>query len=86
MNLIDKALKYISPQTALKREYARAKLNIWEGVKNSGYSESGASHQKKSMKGWNSLSRSPNEDINNNLDTLRQRSRSLFMGSPLAAS
>jgi lambda family phage portal protein len=86
MNLIDKALKYISPQTALKREYARAKLNIWEGVKNSGYSESGASHQKKSMKGWNSTSRSPKEDINNNLDTLRQRSRSLFMGSPLAAS
>jgi lambda family phage portal protein len=86
MNIIDKTLRYFSPQTALKREYARERLNAWEKFKNSGYSESGASHQKKSMKGWNSLSRSPNEDINDNLDTLRQRSRSLFMGSPLAAS
>lgn len=86
MNIIDKALGYFSPKTALKREYARERLKAWHSFKNSGYSESGASHQKKSMKGWNALSRSPEEDINNNLDTLRQRSRSLFMGSPLATS
>lgn len=54
--------------------------------KNSGYSESGASYTKRSMKGFIADSRSPVEDIDMNLFTLRQRSRSLYMGAPLARS
>jgi lambda family phage portal protein len=59
---------------------------IETAIKNSGYSQSGASYQKKSTKGWHVDSRSPQEDIDMNLYTLRQRSRDLFMGSPIARS
>lgn len=59
---------------------------IREAYKDSGYSESGASCTKRSLKGWTADSRSPVEDIDMNLFTLRQRSRSLYMGSPIARS
>lgn len=59
---------------------------IKSAIRNSGYSESGASYRKRSMKGWHADSRSPVEDIDMNLYTLRQRSRDLFMGSPIARS
>lgn len=52
----------------------------------SGYSDSGASHTKRALKGWTGTSRSPQEDINENNGTLRQRGRLLFMSSPLAAA
>jgi lambda family phage portal protein len=55
-------------------------------VVNAGYSESGASTRKKSMKGWRAWSSSPQADIDMNLDTLRQRSRDLFMGGALGRS
>lgn len=80
--IIDKAIAFVSPRLALKREVARAKLNIF----NSGYSHHGASRTKKSLIGWLFGSNSPDEDITDNLETLRQRSRDLFMGSPLATS
>lgn len=80
MNVIDKAIAFISPQTALKREAARQKLSII----NSGYSHHGASRYKKSMLGWNSSGGSADEDIIENLELLRLRSRDLFMGTPLA--
>lgn len=51
-----------------------------------GYSDSGASHTKRSMKGWIGESGSPKEDIDENNGTLRQRGRLLFMSSPLAAA
>jgi len=66
----------IAPQTALKREVARQRLEII----NSGYSHHGANTSKKSMRGWISESYSPKEDINGNLDILRTRSRDLYMG------
>ncbi|MFD2089577.1 phage portal protein [Brevibacillus brevis] len=53
-------------------------------VTNSGYSNSGASRRKNSMKGWNSDSKSPQEDIGQNLAVLRERSRDLYMGGGLA--
>src|SRR3989339_1354236 len=80
MNFVDKLIESVSPEAGLKRQYARKKLEIL----NSGYSESGASKTKKSMFGWRTKSGSAEDDIVNNLDTLRQRSRSLYMGSPLA--
>ena len=86
MNIIDKAIAYISPEAGLKREIRRAQSRVIRQFTNSGYSESGASRVKKSMKGWTANSKSPQEDIDNNLDLLRQRSRDLYMGAPLATS
>lgn len=51
---------------------------------NSGYSYYGASKSKKSLLGWISSGGSSKEDIEDNIDTLRQRSRDLYMGVPLA--
>ncbi|MBS6063670.1 MAG: phage portal protein [Peptostreptococcaceae bacterium] len=51
---------------------------------NSGYSYYGASKSKKSLLGWTSSGGSSKEDIEDNIDTLRQRSRDLYMGVPLA--
>ncbi|MDI3534816.1 MAG: hypothetical protein PWQ82_1181 [Thermosediminibacterales bacterium] len=86
MNIIDKAISFISPEKALRREVARAKLEVFKQIHNSGYDRSGASQVKKSLKGWSALSKSPQEDIDPNLNTLRQRSRDLFMSAPLARS
>ena len=80
--LIDKMISAIAPGIGLKREVARQKLEII----NSGYSHHGANRQKKSMRGWDSMSGSPKEDINNNLDTLRERSRDLYMGGGIVAT
>lgn len=53
----------------------------------SGYSEAGASRTRRSLRGINSaVSSSPQEDIDYNNFTLRQRSRILYMASPVAAS
>lgn len=52
----------------------------------SGYSDAGASVDRRSMKGFTARSSSPNEDINWNSYTLRQRGRMLVMSSPVAAS
>ncbi|MBJ6362108.1 phage portal protein [Paenibacillus sp. MAHUQ-46] len=61
------------------------KLSMLREVTNSGYSHSGASRRKTSMQGWTSDSRSPQEDIGNNLRLLRERSRDLYMSGGLAA-
>lgn len=81
LNMLDKIIAKISPQRALKRELARQRLEFI----NSGYSHHGANRVKKSLLGWNSTSLSPDEDINENLDLLRQRTRDLYMGgAPIA--
>ncbi|WFR55366.1 phage portal protein [Anaerocolumna sp. AGMB13025] len=86
MNIIDKAVEYISPGAALKRHNDRYKLDIVRSFKNSGYDEGGASRRKNSLKGWNADSRTPQEDIDLNLPLLRKRSRSLIMTAPIAKS
>lgn len=55
-------------------------------VLNSGYSHYGASRTKANVRGWNSYSGSAKEDIEDNLDLLRQRSRDAYMGIPSAAA
>ena len=80
MNLIEKTIGIFSPQKALKRELARKHLKIV----NSGYSYHGASRTKKSLLGWISRGGSPKEDIEDNIEILRERSRDLYMGAPLA--
>lgn len=86
MNVIDKMVAVINPVRALEREKARCRLGIIQKFYNSGYDEGGASHDKNSMRGWRASSKSPQEDIDRNLDTLRQRSRSLLMSAPIAVS
>lgn len=51
-----------------------------------GYSEAGASTKRRALKAFIPNSGSPNEDINDNSLTLRQRSRMLYMASPVATS
>ncbi|MBP1924602.1 lambda family phage portal protein [Sedimentibacter acidaminivorans] len=80
MNVLDKAIGYVSPNTALKREVARQKIKMI----NSGYGEHGASSKKKSLVGWLIRSSSVLEDIEQNIPKLRGRSRDLYMGAPLA--
>ena len=80
MNLLDKAIRAISPERALKRYEARRKLEIL----NSGYSRHGGSYAKKSLIGWLSGGSDADADIVDQLSTLRNRSRDLYMGSPLA--
>lgn len=77
---MERAIATVAPRTALKRFSARKQLEIM----NTGYSNSGASKQKKSMRGWRSTGGSTKEDIDDNLDTLRERSRDLYMNAPLA--
>lgn len=81
MNLIDRMIAPFSPERALKRASARQKLGVFES---SGYSRHGASRTKKSLLGWISKGASADEDIAENLDELRDRSRDLFMGTPIA--
>ncbi len=67
-----------------ERKAAIARKNV--AATNKGYSEAGASHRKRALKGMKPNSGSPREDINDNNMTLRQRSRMLYMGAPVATS
>ena len=51
-----------------------------------GYGSYGASQRKIGLEEWHAHSGTPDEDIICNLPLLRQRSRDLFMGAPLAAA
>lgn len=51
-----------------------------------GYGDAGASVTKRSLRGFTAQSGSPNEDINYNNFTLRQRGRMLYMSSSIASS
>ena len=80
MNVFDRMISAVSPERAVRRLAARQKLKILD----SGYGNYGASHTKKSLLGWLYGGGSAKEDIQENLSTLRQRCRDLYMGVPLA--
>lgn len=69
---------------ATRREIEALALGRVKEILNSGYSNYGASMSKKSLIGWRADGGSHKEDIEDNLTILRQRSRDLFMGVPLA--
>lgn len=60
--------------------------NTTPKISNYGYSEAGASHKKKALKGFRANSASAQWDIDHNNDTLRQRARMLYMAAPIATS
>ncbi len=80
LNGLDKVIAVLNPNAALKRVVARKKLDVI----NTGYSHHGASKSKKSLSGWSSAGGSTREDIDDNLTILRERSRDLYMGAPIA--
>ncbi len=86
MNVVDKLVTAINPVKGLERERARIALQAVRDFKNSGYSHSGASKTKKATAGWVYSSLSPQEDIDFSLNTLRQRSRDMYMSAPIATS
>ena len=58
----------------------------WGTPRASGYSEAGASLQKRALRGFRANSGSPAMDINWNNMTLRQRARMLYMAAPIATA
>jgi len=81
-NIIDRMVAAVAPVHAAKRAAARVALTII----NSGYGNYGANLTKKSMRGWEYFGGSAKEDIEDNLDVLRQRSRDAYMGIPTASA
>lgn len=55
-------------------------------VQNSGYGDFGASHTRPSLENFTSVSMSPIQDIEQNIRTLRSRSRVLGQSAPMAAA
>lgn len=86
MNIVDKVISFTDPEKALKRATARKRLEFFNSKygSGSGYGNHGASHAKKSLLGWLTRGLSADEDIVDNIETLRARSRDLYMGSPIA--
>lgn len=81
-NIFDRAIAAISPTRAVRRAAARSALSVL----NSGYGNYGANQTKKSMRGWEFYGGSAKEDIEDNIDILRQRSRDAYMGIPTASA
>lgn len=81
MNALERVIGWINPESALKREYARRRL---ECIQASGYGNYGANKTKKALKGWIAGGGSVQEDVHDHLETLRERSRDLYAGVPLA--
>lgn len=85
-NAWDRALNIVAPGLALRNVQNRARFNMLSrlAVVNSGYGNGGASRSKKSLMGWLFKGGSPDDDIGANNQTLRERSRDLYMNTPLA--
>ncbi len=79
---------YVVLEVVTIYQHEKTGLYLPDGVKPQakGYSEAGASLVRRAMKGFTPRSGSPNEDINWNNSTLRQRGRMLYMSTPLATS
>lgn len=81
-NFIDKIVAAVDPVKGYRRMAARTALKYV----NSGYSEGGASHDKRWARGFNSESYSPQQDIDENQKTLRERSRILEMNTSIGSA
>lgn len=81
MNVLERTINVFSPPIAKKMTKSRV-LNNYEGQ---GYGRHAASSQKRSLKGWITSLASPLEDIERNIEKIRERSRDLYMGAPIAS-
>ena len=93
MNILDRMMEAVAPVHAVKRQKARAtlafdsaQLDNLDKIINSGYSNGGASRQKRFARKWRYRSGSPKRDIEENRKVLRERSRDLAMNTPLGAA
>lgn len=77
MNLIDKAVSYFNPKKGIERAYTRETLDV---IKN------GYPNRSKDIETWSSPPDSPDNDILEDLDDLRGKSRSLFMNNEVAGA
>ncbi|MBR1953443.1 MAG: phage portal protein [Lentisphaeria bacterium] len=86
MNIVNKVISKISPEWALKRTVAEYRLDRLNAMNygGGGYGRHGASASKNAFAGWFSDGGDADADIVDNIETLRDRSRDLFMGAPLA--
>lgn len=78
---LDSLVSAVSPKAGLERALARTKLEII----NSGYGNYGANHYKRTSR-FNDTGGSAHEDIEDNIKTLRIRSRDQYMGKPIATA
>ena len=79
----------VSPQSFAPKNQVRSVLGANGGFlspNRKGYGQYGASRRKIGLEEWQAASGTPDEDIVYNLPLLRQRSRDLFMGAPLAGA
>ncbi|KGE20647.1 phage portal protein [Paenibacillus wynnii] len=87
MSWLDQVIGSVAPGYALKREQARTDIARHQAVQqvfNQGYGDHGASRRKKSLTAWNPVAGDAEEDIHENLESLRPRARDLYMGGSLA--
>jgi len=88
MNILDNLISFVAPNRALKRLEARKRMEWANSLSfsgGSGYGRHGASYAKKSLSTWIADGNSADEDIVSPLDTLRARSRDLYMSGGFAA-
>lgn len=83
-NILDKAIAAISPEKGYRRAVARAALSVMNN--GTGYGNYGASRISRAMRSWHVGGGSAKEDIEDNLDILRKRSRDAYMGIPTATA
>lgn len=83
-SIVERALAFaeevVAPSWGMRRAAARVRRDLL----NQGYGFHGASRTKKALAGWITSQGGPDGDIVDNLDTLRERSRDLYMGDALA--
>lgn len=81
-NFLDKAIAAISPEKGYRRAVARSALSVMNN--GTGYGNYGASRTSRSMRSWHVGGGSAKEDIEDNLEVLRKRSRDAYAGIPMA--
>lgn len=80
MNILDKAIGYISPEKGVRRASARAAMQVF-GERKRSYQ---AAKKGKRTENWITLSSSANAETLYVLDDLRDRARDLVRNNPYA--
>ncbi len=70
----------------MSRKKRKIKSRERPEIKNTGYSEGGASHKSNILKSWNPVKSSSKSDIDWNADTLRNRAADLAINTPIGAA